>query len=180
MVGVMEAVRVGEMGVGAAEFAGADGHLLGELCHGSCVISAEGVGDIVRAFEHEAVEHLHSRDLLVGFDGKAAFSDGSVFILDDDVCVQVTGFDDEKSGHHLGGTCGVKGFVRIFFKHHFSGAGVDADGASRGEAERVSGRFWGEGGGLRGFCGGRCDRLGGNGPLGRSGLFLFRWLRGLR
>ena len=102
------------------------------------------MGNIVCAFEHEAVEHLHPFDLLAGFDGEAAFADGGVLVLDDDLCVQLTGFDDQKCGHHFGRTGRVEGFVGIFFEDDFAGTSIDADGASGRETEGIAGLLGGE------------------------------------
>ncbi len=82
------------MGVGAAEFFGADGHLFCKLRHGAGVVPSERVRDIIRAFEHEAVEHLHAFDAFAWLDGEAAFADRSVFVLNHDFAVEVPGFDD--------------------------------------------------------------------------------------
>jgi hypothetical protein len=144
MVWVVQTVRIGEMGVGAAEFFRSNGHFFRKQRHGSGVVSSERMGDVVRAFEHEAVEHLHPLDLLARFDGEAAFADGRVLVLDYDFCIQLTGFDDQKCGHHFGRTGWVEGFVGIFFEDDFAGTSIDADGASGCETEGIAGLLGGE------------------------------------
>ena len=115
VIGVMEAVGVGEVGVEGAEFGGAGVHFFGEGEDGSRVIAGEGVGDIVGAFEEEPVEHLESGKALAWFEFEAAFADLAIFESAFDFLVEVTGFDDEESGEDFGGAGGELGDIGIFF-----------------------------------------------------------------
>ena len=114
---------------------GAAGHLFGEGLDGAGVVAPEGVGHIVGAFEHEAVEHLPPGEALAGLQVQAALADFAVFEGHLHFLVEVAGFDDEEGGHDLRGAGGELRLVGVLFVKGRAGEGVDDDGPARGEGQ---------------------------------------------
>ena len=119
---VIQTMRIGEMGMAAAQFFGARSHMLRKSLLRSVHSLRKHIGGIVGGSQQHGVHHLLKRDLFAGIQcnmRRIPLNRMHCFRADCHRFAEIfSAFQHEQCGHQLGNGCRMRRFVHLFFQQH--------------------------------------------------------------
>ncbi len=92
------------------------------------MVAGQAAGDIVSTADKESFEEIAPEVAVAWVDAEFGWNHLGIGLFDDDLCIELAAFGDEKSGQEFLGAGDLASFVGEFFEERVAGERVDDDG----------------------------------------------------